>query len=38
MERIRKESATIATLEQEGKVKLIGGLYDIETGVVTFYV
>jgi carbonic anhydrase len=38
MERIRKESSTIATLEQEGKVKLIGGLYDIETGIVTFYV
>jgi carbonic anhydrase len=37
IERIRKESAIIAGLEREGKVKIVGGLYDIETGMVQFY-
>ena len=37
IERIRKESPMIAELEKTGKVKIIGGLYDLETGVVNFY-
>jgi len=37
IERIRKESPIIANLEQEGKIKLVGGLYDVETGGVNFY-
>jgi carbonic anhydrase/SulP family sulfate permease len=37
IERIRKESSIIAALEQAGKVKIIGGLYDLDTGVVKFY-
>ena len=37
VERIRAESPIIAALESEGKIKIIGGLYDIETGKVNFY-
>ena len=37
VERIREESPIIAALENEGKIKIIGGLYDIETGKVHFY-
>lgn len=37
IERIRKESAIIANLEQEGSIKIIGGIYDVSTGKVTFY-
>lgn len=35
--RIRNESAIIAELEQVGKIKIVGGLYDVETGKVNFY-
>ncbi|RZM25638.1 MAG: carbonic anhydrase [Pedobacter sp.] len=37
MARIRKESAIISELEQSGAIKIVGGVYDIETGAVTFY-
>ncbi len=37
LERIRKESEIIATLEREEKIKIVGGLYDVETGSVNFY-
>lgn len=37
MERIRRESPIIAELETEGKIKIVGGMYDVETGVVTFH-
>lgn len=37
IERIRKESPIIANMEQEGNIKIIGGLYDVETGCVNFY-
>ena len=37
IERIKNESSLIAELEKEGKVKIVGGLYDVETGVVEFY-
>jgi carbonic anhydrase len=37
IERIRRESPIIAELELEGKIKIVGGLYDVETGAVTFY-
>jgi carbonic anhydrase len=37
IERVKRESPIIAELEQEGQIKIIGGLYDVETGVVTFY-
>ncbi len=35
--RVRKESPIIAELEQQGQIKIIGGLYDVETGAVVFY-
>lgn len=37
IDRIRKESPIIAELEREGSIKIIGGMYDVETGQVTFY-
>lgn len=37
MERIRRESPIIAELETEGKIKIVGGMYDVETGMVTFH-
>ncbi len=37
IERIRNESQIIAELEQESKIKIIGGLYNVETGIVNFY-
>ncbi len=37
IERIRRESPVIAELEQQNAIKLIGALYDVENGKVTFY-
>ncbi len=37
IERIKKESPLIAELETAGKIKIVGGLYDVETGIVNFY-
>lgn len=37
IERIRKESPIINELEAQGTIKLIGALYDVETGEVTWY-
>jgi carbonic anhydrase len=37
IERIRRESPIIAELELEGKIVIVGGLYDVETGEVVFY-
>jgi len=37
IERIRSESPIVAELEQQGAIKIIGGMYDVETGAVTFY-
>jgi carbonic anhydrase len=37
MERLRKESPIIAGLEKEGAIKIIGGVYNVDTGKVTFY-
>lgn len=37
IDRIRKESSVLADLEKDGAIKIIGGLYDVETGLVTFY-
>lgn len=36
IERIRKESPVVVELEKEGKIKIIGAMYDVETGVVTW--
>lgn len=37
IDRIRRESPIIAELETEGKIKLIGGMYNVENGQVTFF-
>ena len=37
IERIRKESPVIKELEDQGALIIVGGLYDVETGNVTFY-
>jgi carbonic anhydrase len=37
IDRVRKESPIIAELEQQGQIKIVGGLYDVETGAVSFY-
>lgn len=37
IERIRQESSLICELENQGKIKIVGGLYDVETGKVNFY-
>ncbi len=37
IERIKNESSIVSALVTAGRVKIIGGLYDIETGIVTFF-
>jgi carbonic anhydrase len=37
IDRIRRESPIIAALEQEGAIRIIGGLYDVENGKVNFF-
>lgn len=37
IEEIRKQSEILAALEKEGKIKIVGGMYDVETGVVAFH-
>lgn len=34
IERIRRESEILANLEKEGKIMLVGGMYEVETGKV----
>ncbi|KMQ68259.1 carbonic anhydrase [Chryseobacterium sp. FH2] len=36
IEDIRKQSSTLRKLEEEGKIKIVGANYDVETGVVTW--
>lgn len=36
IEEIRKQSSTLNKLEKEGKIKIIGANYDVETGAVTW--
>jgi carbonic anhydrase len=37
LERIRRESPIIAELELQGNIKLVGGLYNVDTGIVAFF-
>jgi carbonic anhydrase len=37
MQRIREESPIVAELERSGKLKIAGGVYDVETGKVDFF-
>jgi carbonic anhydrase len=36
IEEIRKQSAIMADLESQGKIKIVGAMYDISSGKVTF--
>ena len=37
IDRIRRESPIIAELEQQGAIKIVGGLYEVENGRVIFF-
>ena len=37
MDRILHESDVLAEMKQNGEIQIIGGMYDINSGVVTFY-
>lgn len=37
IDRIVKESDVLATMQKDGDIKIVGGMYDIHTGAVTFY-
>jgi carbonic anhydrase len=37
IETIRRESEIIAEMEKNDEIRIVGGLYDVETGSVTFY-
>lgn len=37
LEDIRHQSSTLKNLEKEGKIKIVGANYDIETGIVTWF-
>jgi carbonic anhydrase len=37
LEKIRSESDIIREMEKNGAIKLVGGLYEVETGKVHFY-
>ena len=36
MAEIRRESPVLATMEQEREIRIVGGMYDVSTGVVRF--
>lgn len=38
MSQIRHQSSILHDLEKEGKIIIVGGLYDIDTGAVSFFV
>lgn len=37
IEQIKQRSQILRDMEENGEIKIIGGLYDVETGIVTFY-
>jgi carbonic anhydrase len=37
IERIRQESSILANLEKEGEIEIVGAMYNVSNGVVTFY-
>lgn len=37
MDRIRKESEIVAGMEKEGLIRIVGGMYNVETGKVSFF-
>ena len=37
VQKVRQQSRILNELEQSGQIKIVGGLYDLDTGEVTFY-
>jgi carbonic anhydrase len=37
VQQVKQQSPLLREMEQSGQIKIIGGLYDLETGKVTFY-
>lgn len=37
VQKVREQSSMLADMEHEGLIKIIGGLYDLDTGKVVFY-
>lgn len=37
IDRVRKESPIVTQLEKDGAIKIVGGIYDVESGKVTFF-
>ena len=37
IENIRSRSEVLAEMEKNGEITIVGGMYDISTGVVDFY-
>jgi carbonic anhydrase len=37
VQQVKEQSPILREMEQSGKIKIIGGLYDLDTGKVTFY-
>ncbi|WP_046746134.1 carbonic anhydrase family protein [Kordia zhangzhouensis] len=37
IDNIRKQSPVLAELEEDGEIKIVGGMYDISNGKVTFF-
>ncbi len=37
VDQVKKQSPILHEMEESGKIKIIGGLYDLDTGKVTFY-
>ena len=35
--KIKEQSSILKELEEQGQIKIVGGLYDLDTGYVTFY-
>jgi len=37
VQKIREQSTLLAEMEQKKRIKILGGLYDLDTGIVTFF-
>lgn len=37
VQQVKEQSPLLREMEQSGQIKIIGGLYDLDTGIVTFY-
>jgi len=37
VKKVKEQSSLLNEMEQAGTIKIVGGLYDLDTGIVTFY-